>query len=516
MRFLTCISILLGLAVISSCRQNQDAQLTVLAGSELTDIEPFLPDIEKATGVKLKLAYAGSLEGAEKVIAGDASDAAWFSHGKYLTLLEGARPRIKAQEKIMLSPVILGVKESVARSWGWTAKPPSWREIAAKASAGELRFAMTNPASSNSGFTALVAITAAFANRGDAITEGDIANTAITDFFRGQQLTAGSSGWLTGEFIKQQDRLNGIVNYESVLMQLNNGGELREKLAFIYPSDGVVSADYPMILLNSEKRDAYQKVVDYLRTPDVQARLMSQTRRRPVIPQVKPDAAFGDRLIVELPFPGRKEVIDAILFAYLDQHRRPAHVYFIVDVSGSMEGERIGRLRDAMNNLAGQDTSLTGQFARFASREKITIIPFSSEVQASAEFQVKGAADRSQNFAQVRNFVGSLQAGGNTAIYSAVQRAYQLAGSALKDENGRLFSIVLMTDGENNSGITPAEFKLFFQALPPETQAIKTFPILFGDAAQHEMDLLAQTTSGRVFDGRKSLSDAFKAIRGYQ
>ena len=214
MRFLKYILVLLSLGVLSSCSPSGTQELTVIAGSELKDIEPFLPDMEKATGVRLKFTYTGSLEGAEKIIAGDPSDAAWFSHGKYLTLLEGESLRIKAQEKIMLSPVILGVKESTAQAWGWTAKAPTWRDITAKAKAGELHFAMTNPASSNSGFTALIAITTAFANKGDAITEADIANEAVTDFFRGQQLTAGSSGWLTDEFVNQQDRLNGIINYE--------------------------------------------------------------------------------------------------------------------------------------------------------------------------------------------------------------------------------------------------------------------------------------------------------------
>lgn len=51
-------------------------------------------------------------------------------------------------------------------------------------------------------------------------------------------------------------QLNGIINYESVLMQLNQGGKLQEKLALIYPSEGVISADYPLMLLK-KKRDAY-------------------------------------------------------------------------------------------------------------------------------------------------------------------------------------------------------------------------------------------------------------------
>ena len=491
-------------------------QLAVLAGSELRDIEPLLPDIKRATGVELKLSYTGTLDGAEKIMGGDASDAAWFSHNKYLALLEGASRKILSQEKTMLSPVIIGVKESAARQWGWLDKPPSWRDIAKRAAAGDLRFAMTNPATSNTGFSALVAVTVAFADRGDAITEADIQNSVITDFFKGQQLTSGSSGWLAESFIGDQDRLNGIVNYESVLMQLNQGRQLREKLALIYPSEGVISADYPLMLLSEAKREAYTKVVDYLRSPEVQTRIMNETQRRPVVPQVKLAAAFGDTLLIELPFPGRLEIVDRILFAYLDQHRRPAHVYFVLDTSGSMAGERLEGLKTAMNNLAGQDISLTGQFARFGSREKVTVITFSNQVGKVANFEITGPVGKASAIADLKSMVGSLKADGGTAIYSALQKAYQSAQADRAVDPDRYYSIVLMTDGENNSGITASSFADYYQTLPAEIRSTKMFPVLFGSANEAEMGKLAQLSAGRVFDGKKSLAEAFKSIRGYQ
>jgi Ca-activated chloride channel family protein len=491
-------------------------ELTVLAGSELRDIEPLIPDIKKATGVELKLSYTGTLDGAEKIMGGEKSDAAWFSHNKYLTLLQGASRKILAQEKTMFSPVIIGVKESAARQWGWLDKPPSWRDIAKRAAAGDLRFAMTNPATSNTGFSALVAVTVAFADRGDALTEADIENSIITDLFKGQRLTAGSSGWLSDAFIGNQDQLNGIINYESVLMQLNQGGQLREKLALIYPAEGVVSADYPLMLLNEHKREAFTKVVDYLRTPDVQTRIMNETQRRPIMPQVKPSAAFGNVLLVELPFPDRLEIVDRILFAYLDQHRRPAHVYFVLDVSGSMKGERLGGLQTAMNNLAGEDRSLTGQFARFGSREKITVITFSDQIGQVEQFEITGPVEKAAAIGRLKSVVGALHADGGTAIYSALQRAYDMARSDHTAEPDRYYSIVLMTDGENNQGISANQFMSYHQALPPEVRSTKIFPVLFGSANEGEMKMLAERSSGRLFDGRKSLAEAFKGIRGYQ
>ena len=47
----------------------------------------------------------------------------------------------------MLSPVVLGVKRGLAQAWGWTDGAVTWQDIADKSAAGELHYAMTNPAS---------------------------------------------------------------------------------------------------------------------------------------------------------------------------------------------------------------------------------------------------------------------------------------------------------------------------------------------------------------------------------
>ena len=200
-------------------------------------------------------------------------------------------------------------------------------------------------------FTATVGVTAAFSNKGDAINAKDVDKQALQDFFKGQQLTAGSSGWLADAYVKEQTRLDGIINYESVLMQLNTSGKLNEKLYLVYPKEGIITADYPIMLLNGSKRDDFMRLVTFLKTPEFQQTLMQDTQRRPVIPQVKLNDQFPKQFLVELPFPSKLETINEILFAYLDEHRRPSHAYFVLDVSGSMQGERIHALQGALTNL---------------------------------------------------------------------------------------------------------------------------------------------------------------------
>ena len=145
-----------------------------------------LPDIKAATGVSLVMTYSGSLDGAEAIAGGAATDVAWFSSGHYLAAPAGAGNRIVAQQQIMLSPVIIGVKKSVADRFGWTNNPNvTWKDIEAKAADGSFHFAMTNPAASNSGLVALVGVASALSGSSDSIDTGTIDKAALPVVLQG-------------------------------------------------------------------------------------------------------------------------------------------------------------------------------------------------------------------------------------------------------------------------------------------------------------------------------------------
>lgn len=492
--------------------------LTVLAGSELKDLEPLLPDLEKATGYRLSMTYVGSLDGAERIVNGDRTQLAWFSSGKYLNLLQGRSGRVVAQEPVMLSPVVVGVKHSTAQRLGWSGNSNvTWADIGTHSKAGDFRFAMTNPTASNSGFVALVGVAAALAQSGGALDQGNIDVAALKDFFAGQALTAGSSGWLADSYVRSQDSLDGMVNYESVLLSLNQGTQLHQKLDLVYPKEGIVTADYPLMLLDRSQRQGFDKVTSYLRRAEVQTRIMKTTARRPAVPGVALDSRFSSRVLIELPFPSSLDVVNKLLFTYLDQIRKPAHAIFVLDTSGSMDGDRINSLKKALNNLTGADTSVTGQFASFRQREVVTIIPFNNRVYDQRDFVVHDVSSSSPDLAAIRTYVSSLRAGGGTAIYDAVATAYDVAARDQRQDPDRYYSIVLMTDGENNAGRDAARFLSDYGRMPAQVRAVKTFPILFGEAKPKELSQIADVTGGRVFDGRSAtLNQVFKEIRGYQ
>ncbi|GAA3069281.1 VWA domain-containing protein [Streptosporangium carneum] len=504
---------LLGSATLTACSSgdSDDAPdvLRVLAGSEVKDLEPML----QRSGVKVKISYTGTLDGAEQVAGGGADgsyDAIWFSSNRYLSLIDGARARLSTETRIMSSPVLLGLKTAKVKELGWEGRPVSWEQIATAAREGRFTFGMTNPASSNSGFSALVGVAAALSDAGEALSGEQVAAVTprLKEFFSAQRLTSGSSGWLADAYTRE-GKVDGIVNYESVLLGVQG-------LTLVYPSDGVVTADYPLTLLASakpEKKELYGKLAAWLRTPDTQRQIMTSTHRRPAVPEVRPGPEFGSAPLLELPFPNRRTAADGLITAYLDEVRVPAQALFVLDTSGSMEGDRIEALRHALVTLTGADTSASGAFSRFRNRENVVMIPFNDSAGQPQSFALPDQNPQPV-LDQIRSYAENLRAGGGTAIFDGLRTAYEQAPKASRDH---YTSIVLMTDGENTNGISYDEFAAFQRTLPEAQRQIRTFVVLFGDSDVEEMKKIATLTGGAVFDARSgSLAAAFKEIRGYQ
>lgn len=521
-------------ALLAACSSGSDSSagnddgalpanaFTILAGSELKDVDTQLGDeIRKATGIEIRFSYAGTLDAIDQLNAGERFDAVWVSHGKYLAMNPDLKARIVAQEKIMLSPVILGVKRSKAVALGWDKNDPTWKDIADAASAGTFTFGMTNPTSSNTGFTAVIGIAAALASNPDALTEADVANPALKAFFQGQRMTAGSSGWLADAYAADPAKVDGIINYESVILSLNANGKLSESLVPVYPKEGIITADYPLMLLNSGKRAEYDRLVAYLRSTAFQTTLSAVTLRRPVNAESQAAASIPKRTLIELPFPGQPQVINGLLDAFLADVRVPSTSRYVLDLSGSMDDEgRIGQLKAAMNTLAGGDAgSLSSRYARFQNRERVGVIPFNREPMPTLMFDMgTTAAENAATLAAIKTAVDRMQPDGGTAIYDSVQRAMtELAAEKSAEATPRYYTIVLMTDGENTDGMSLRELLRWRESQSDAVKSIRVFPIVFGNADADEMKSLAEATGGKAFDAKAgSLSKVFKDIRGYQ
>ena len=512
----------------------------VLATSDLRDAQPLEEMVAKATGVKLKFSFGGTMESTESVLTGKTdAHAAWFANAKYLLSDPQGQGRVKLQEKIMLSPIVVGVSESAAKKLGWddpaTAAKVDWKVITQAARDGKLNYALSNPATSNQGFMALMAVVAAASNKAEALSAADVDRGAIAGFLKGYKLPGDNSTYLSEKFIERQGAsVNAFINYESWLLSLNNSGKLREKLTLVYPHEGVSTADYPLMLLTEDRRADYQKVVAYLKGAEAQTWLARQTLRRPINSEVA--ASLGDLfpkggMLVELPFSPDRALADGLIDAYLNEFRRPIASTFVLDTSGSMNGQgRRTQLIEALHYVAGADASLTGRLAKLTNRERVWLLPFASRPGSFTFFEVPAGRAKARGvqvqedseakqkvLADVRAYADGLNMTGGTALYDSVLAALKHMLEQRKKSPDYQYSVVAFTDGENTEGRGLAEFKAAYAQLPEDVRGIPVFMVLFGEANEANLKDLVKTTGGRVFDARKTpLYSVFKDIRAFQ
>ena len=477
--------------------------LHVLAGSEVKDMLPILEDAEDELGISVELEYMGTLDGTEAVMAGEGDyDVTWFPSNAYMSLFDEKSSLVSQETSIMRTPVVLGVKVDRAAELGWDEKNPTWAEVVDAAASGELSYGMSSPVSSNSGFSTLVELATALSGTGAAITEDDVTSVAadLTRFAQGQALASGSSGWLMEAYDMDASAVDGVFNYESLILQ-------DQGLVEVIPQDGVITADYPLTLLAGRGEDAeaaYRALVDYLRRDDVQRRIAEETFRRT-------DATTADDAVAafEIPFPNRLETVEALLSSWVSDVRKPANMVFQIDTSGSMEGARIDALKAALVSLTDTGADGTTSLLTFQPRETVRFVEFASEVKSEKDLEVAADGDLSE----VRSYVEGLSTAGNTAIYGTLQRSLELAAQSRSGDN--VTSVVLFSDGENTDWPSIVEFSSWYEATP-EVQGIPVYAILFGEASRAEMEQLAELTGGRVFDAADGdLTSAFKEIRGY-
>ncbi|MFI8265130.1 extracellular solute-binding protein [Streptomyces sp. NPDC085665] len=495
----------------------QEGRLRVLASSELADMEPVLKAAKAATGVSVELTWSGTLDAAEQVASGKADgtyDAIWLSSNDYLRLRPEAAGKLSSETPVMSSPVALGVRAEALARLGWKPEEVTWSAVHEAVAAGKLTYGMTDPVRSNSGFSALISVASGLSGAQAALTDADVrtAQPKLKEFFAGQKLTSGSSGWLATAYAKRGD-VDALVNYESVLLSMNL--DAKAGLTVIRPRDGVVTAHYPLTLLTSAPagaRESGRALTDFLSGAEAQKAITEKTFRRPVTAGVQPAAGLNADKRRELPFPGTRSVADGLLASYENELRRPSRTVYVLDTSGSMEEQdRIGRLRSALTELTGTGDSGTGQ--RFRDREEVTLLPFGDKVKKVLTHVVE-PGNPGPALDAIRGDVKSLRPEGGTAVYGSLKAAYEHLGQGNADA---FTSIVLMTDGQ--SGDKAKDFDSFYAGLPDARKHTPVFAVLFGDSDRKELTHITELTGGRLFDatdGNGSLDGAFEEIRGYQ
>ncbi|ONI89338.1 hypothetical protein ALI144C_05190 [Actinosynnema sp. ALI-1.44] len=479
-------------AMVAGCTSGSTGPtvLTVLASAELADLGPVLTQLRQETGIELRMTHEGTVSASARVAAGSAGhDLAWLSSDHLLRLRTEQLP---LRENIMMSPLVIGLEPAAAARLRAAARgEPTWADVAGLAAAGELRYVLSDPRVSGSGLFTLIGAATAAAGTGAALRPEDVRCDRLRSFLTGRAASAGSAEQPAAEYARVHGDVDAVVAYESTLVSLNASKSLPEPLELVYPRDGVVLADYPLMLLDTGKRTAYDTAVAWLRGPDGQRAIMRTTARRPVDPAVERPEALARPLGTGLYFPGRQEVVDALLAAY-DRAGEPVRIVYVLDYSTSMRGPRIAGLRRTFEVLAGH-----GGFEQFHVGETVTVLRFAGTVLEERTTTVAGRPDLDA----LRASVSANDLTDGTAIWSALDRAYRVAGKG---------NVIVVTDGENNTGMTPQEFTAAWPTPPVPTWVVRldgADPVRLADVATR--------TGGRAVDAdADSLLTALRSIRG--
>lgn len=500
-------------------------ELRVLSASENQTLEPIIKQFASDNNVNISLNYEGSVDIKLALQDGAAgADAVWPANSLWVTIGD-TRHLVKDQQSIMRSPIVLAVKKSVARNLGWIGHPVRVEDILAAAEAGKLRYMETSASQSNSGASAYFGYLYAFAGRPAILTSADLQKVQVRDKVRRILGTinrsSGSSGWLKDLFLKKYDYYDGMVNYESVVIETNQelAREGKEPLYAIYPMDGQAIADSPLGYVDhgdAAKRSLFHKLQTYLLSDKIQREILDLGRRTGVLgldPGTAPRSVFNPawgidlkRVINPIRFP-TASVIEEALTLYQTAFRKPSFTVFCVDFSGSMadNGGEDG-VKSAMRLLLDQRLSQR-YLLQSAPNDVTVVIPFNDH--PIAEWTVRG--NDPQKLRQLLAKVTALDAGGGTDIYSPVIRGLDLVKN-MKDAD-RLPSVILMTDGMSNTGATWDDLKSHID--DGHLRNIPIYAITFGDASTGQLSQISDYTAGRIFDGAKDLVTAFRTAKGY-
>jgi len=506
----------------ASPQDNDQADIVLCAGSEHRSLEPILKQGARNAGSTLRVEYMGSVDIMLELENGKSSkcDAVMPADSLWLSLGDQHKV-VKNSESIYRTPVVLGVKKSVAEALGWTKGNVKVNDILQASQSGKLRFMMTSATQSNSGAASYFGFLYAFAGSPDMLSEADLAKPAVVakvkSILKGVNRTAGSSGWLKDLFIDKYDYFDAMFNYESMLIEANQKlvQQGKEPLFAVYPVDGLAIADAPLAYVNkgdSAKEEIFRKIQDFMTSADVQKQLIASGRRAGLGINLDPKAAPAfnpalgfdvSRVLSPINMPSA-EVIQKALTLYQTTLRKPSLTVYVLDYSGSMDGRPLEDLKSSMRVML--DQSLSEKYMLQSSPDDITIvIPFDDNMRGIKT--VKGNNPTALN--DLWSWVNSQDAGGATDFYTPASAALQEIRKY--DHEKYSTAIILMTDGQSEGSFDAYEQN----AKTAKLTGVPVYSIMFGDADPTQLNNMALFSSGKVFDGKNDLIKAFRQAKGY-
>ena len=499
--------------------ESEDSVFRVLASTSTKKMDEHLIKYGKENGIKVEIEHRGDLEIVD-ILNTDSKhyDAVWISNSIWLYQLDNSYLTTDSKS-IVIDPVVMGIKKSKAKELGFVGSKVYNKDLLESIKSGKLKYVMASVTKTNTGATSYLSFLNSLAGNPEVLTtdmlKEESLKSDLKSFFKGVERVSGDEEYLTDMF-KNGD-YDAMINYESSLIELNQKlvKEKKEPLYLVYPVDGVAINDMPFAYISNDATDTknkerFIKLQSYLRS-DEAINLMEKygyrswyggTNKEADKKIFNPDWGIDTTTYLkDMKYPSKKVITEAIKL-YIEALRKPTHVVFCLDTSGSMYGSGIEELKEAMNYILDYESASKDNL-QFSDKDKITVITFNSDVDKV--FPTKYG----NNTSSVINDINSLEASGGTNIYDPVIKGLKI----LKESNDSDYTktVILMTDGYSNGG-SFYDVKRYYDN---NKETVPIYSITFGSSDDYQLKDLAKLSNAKIFDGKSGLQRAFAEVRSY-
>jgi len=531
-----CILLVLSL-LLSACGPLQalvgkKITISILYGSEKQSwLQPMITAYNAAhhqtadgSVIEVTGTVMGSIESFNAIMSGQIQPTVWSPASSIYIPVANAQWRQShnsdlvtgSPKDLVLSPVVIAMWQPMAQALGWPQKAIGWSDIAALATStqgwaaygypewGSFKFGHTHPGYSNSGLDAVIAEAYAGAGKQRGLTTADLADPKVVDLMTQVESSIIHYGTSTGffgdrMFQRGPSYLSAAVLYENLVVEQESsrlaGTSQQLPVVAIYPKEGTFWANHPYAILNAawvtdQARAAAEDFQTYLlaKPQQLQAMALGFRPSDPSIPLSSPlDAQHGvdisePKTVLETP---SVDVISGVQ-ALWNQVKKPVDLVVVLDISGSMQGDKIASARQSLL-----------QFVDLLSdRDRLEVIAFSTDITTLTDLTELGPKRQA-----VKNHIAGIVEGGNTRLYDAVAQGYQ--DLQQKGDPGHIRAMAVLTDGQDNlSSLTLDGLVAEINASSGEGgAAIKLFTIAYGsDADKTVLTSMSDASGGKEYD----------------
>jgi Ca-activated chloride channel family protein len=455
------------------------------------------------------------------------ASAAFIKLGNAQSRRSSGHDLIASTDNLVLSPVVIAMWKPMAEAIGWGKKPIGWADILELARDqggwktygypqwGQFKFGHTHPQFSNSGLISLFAEVYAASGKTAGLTLADINKARTGEFLEGIERSVVHYGSSTGFFGRKMfsagpEYLSAAVLYENMVIESYSQNNLAFPIVAIYPKEGTFWSDHPIGVVErpwvtTEHREAARTYIQYLLARPQQERAITYGFRPGSVdvPLAAPiDPAHGvnptePKTTLEVP---SAQVMDGILTLW-SQRKKPSDVVLVLDTSGSMnENGKIQNAREGAKQLV----------SLLSDQDRLSLVPFNGAINwASTDVLLKtGRADLTRT-------IDSLFAQDGTRLYDSIDQAYQhLLGVKQNQGEGRILSVVVLTDGEDNASTLQLGQLMQRIRFDGETRNVHVFTIAYGnDARKDILKNIADATQANTYEGTpQNIVGVFKDI----